>query len=511
MTKQKKSDAEKKASSLLESIDDTFRDEPGNSPKTVSPNTLKSRIFRRSLSNVSGGRLDPNYFCKRYIPLLKSISNSGFPCISLRQGCSLLESGKTPAKDTYSDEETSHPLIKVASYTGDEIDLDKVSYADFAQPYKVQSGDIFILSAAHQPEFVGRFVKQLNAEPKIPTSFVGELIRVRAKEGVTDSSYLFALLSCSLFQTLLNREKRGQTSHIYSRDIGKILIPLPEVDTQQRVAKKFSKAMQKKKDAEKKSDILLESIDDILLDKLGIPRKSEPPNTLKSRIFRRNFSAITGDRFDPNFHQPRFEKLSILLREMPHATIRDLVRFSSEQWDQKSIFEDTFPYIEIGSVDLAFGQLSKPPLISIAEAANRAKMIVRPGDLLISLTRPTRRAICFAPDDLKIAVASNGFSVVHELKNPNLNRRFLFHLLRSRLCVDQFDQRSSGGNYPAITEEQLSKLIVPVPSRSVQQRIVRLLDHQYRKAEELLAKAHADLEKSKRDIETLILGKETTE
>ena len=80
--------------------------------------------------------------------------------------------------------------------------------------------------------------------------------------------------------------------------------------------------------------------------------------------------------------------------------MRELVHFSAEQWDQKSLFEGTFPYIEIGSVDLALGRLSEPPLIPIAEAANRAKMLVRPGDLLISLTRPTRKAICFFPAEL---------------------------------------------------------------------------------------------------------------
>ena len=73
-------------------------------------------------------------------------------------------------------------------------------------------------------------------------------------------------------------------------------------------------------------------------------------------------------------------------------------------------------------------------------------MLVRRGDLLISLTRPTRKAICFAPDNFDLAVASNGFSVVRGLESGDLNNRFLFNLLRSQLCTDQFDQRSSGGN-----------------------------------------------------------------
>lgn len=48
---------------------------------------------------------------------------------------------------------------------------------------------------------------------------------------------------------------------------------------------------------------LLQSLDDVLLDELGISRKPEPPNTLESRIFKSKFSAVTGHRWDPLFNQ----------------------------------------------------------------------------------------------------------------------------------------------------------------------------------------------------------------
>jgi type I restriction enzyme S subunit len=107
-----------------------------------------------------------------------------------------------------------------------------------------------------------------------------------------------------------------------------------------------------------------------------------------------------------------------------------------------------------------------------------------------------------------VAIASNGFAIIREFKNPDLDPRYLFHMLRSKVCVTQFEQRSSGGNYPAINEEQFLKIIIPLPSRDTQRRIVGLLDQQYAKAERLLAKASDDLGKAKRDIEALILGKE---
>jgi type I restriction enzyme S subunit len=132
-------------------------------------------------------------------------------------------------------------------------------------------------------------------------------------------------------------------------------------------------------------------------------------------------------------------------------------------------------------------------------------MIVRPGDLLVSLTRPTRRAIAFIPGDLPLAIASNGFAVIRNIDETRVLSRFLFHLLRSRLCVAQFDQRSSGGNYPAMSEDQLLRVLIPIPDLRDQLRIIALLDQQYDEVSWLLRTAEDDMQTLKHDIETLIL------
>lgn len=49
----------KEAASLLAKIDDVLLDELSISREPEPPNTIESRIFRRALSEVSGGRLDP--------------------------------------------------------------------------------------------------------------------------------------------------------------------------------------------------------------------------------------------------------------------------------------------------------------------------------------------------------------------------------------------------------------------------------------------------------------------
>ena len=105
-------------------------------------------------------------------------------------------------------------------------------------------------------------------------------------------------------------------------------------------------------------------------------------------------------------------------------------------------------------------------------------MIVRRGDILVSKTRPNRGAISFVDND-GVFVASTGFSVIREMKNRDVDKRYLFHCLRLDQSLRQMEQRSSGGNYPAITEEELGEIKIPIPSKAIQSRIVSDMDAAY--------------------------------
>ena len=70
-------------------------------------------------------------------------------------------------------------------------------------------------------------------------SFVAELMCIRANVELMDPYYLLQMLSTKTYYLLLNREKRGQTSHIYPRDIENILVPVPDLEVQKESAMKY--------------------------------------------------------------------------------------------------------------------------------------------------------------------------------------------------------------------------------------------------------------------------------
>lgn len=247
---------EAEATALLASIDGYLLLALGI---TLPPPSEKEPFIYTRANKVNGGRFDPAYFDDKFSALRQSIAEGRFNVMPVGKVCIFLSSGKTPAKNEYSDERTEFPIIKVASYSGDTIDLNKTDYANSQQIYAVQKGDVFVLSAAHQANYVGRFVKQLDVTPEIPTSFVGELICLRANSSLIHPNYLFALFSSHTFQTLLNCEKRGQTSHIYSNDIKHVQIPLPSLEKQTKIAAHIDALRAQAKQLQQQAQAELES------------------------------------------------------------------------------------------------------------------------------------------------------------------------------------------------------------------------------------------------------------
>lgn len=182
-------------------------------------------------------------------------------------------------------------------------------------------------------------------------------------------------------------------------------------------------------------------------------------------------SSIIGDRMDVPF-RISINDLLDSVNKVHCRCLGDIVHFSSEYWDQETLFEDVFPYIEIGSIDTITGNINNINTVLIKEAPSRAKRIVRRDDILVSTTRPNRGAICLYKNDT-ISIASTGFSIIREI-DENVLRDYLFLVLRLPISLEQMIKRSSGGNYPAIIESELRKVLLPIPSIDIQKEVVKI-------------------------------------
>ena len=173
-----------------------------------------------------------------------------------------------------------------------------------------------------------------------------------------------------------------------------------------------------------------------------------------------------------NFSLPYYSKIVQQIKSSPCDTLGNIIEFSTENWSQKDIFTNTFPYIEIAGVPPGRNEYEIVET-NVAEAPSRAKMIVRNEDIIVSTTRPHRGAIAKINCEYdEITIASTGFCVLRKIKRDDVLKEYLPYVLLSDGVLKQMAQRSSGGNYPAIIPDEMKKIVIPIVDPQKQKQLV---------------------------------------
>lgn len=450
-------------------------------------------------------RHDPYFYLPRFVRLEALVQTRSQA--KLRDFIVTMSGGSTPKAEEqekyYADATTGVPFVRVQNLkVSGELSLDDVKHVNHETHHgllvrsQVKQDDLLIKITG-----VGRMA--VAAVP--PQGFEGNInqhiARIRTKDRAS-SEALAAWLNTDIAEALAKRRSTGGTRPALDYPA---LRSMPVI-LDERVERDVRAAYDAYKAALTEASQKLTGIDDYLLAELEITLPPEPENTLASRIFTAQRRELE-QRFDPAYFSSRFSRIQHALEAVPHHRLREVAHFSAEQWDQVSDFGDVFPYLEISAINTATGEVSGIDSIPKERAPSRAKMLVRERDILVSTTRPNRGAITFVESDIQTPlVASTGFSVIRDVAEAKVSKVFLLILLRSRLCLLQLEQRSSGGNYPAITQSELGRVLIPAVAPHVQSKVVTHVKALQAEAKQLRQQAQTELEAAKRRIEAMLLG-----
>lgn len=263
--------------------------------------------------------------------------------------------------------------------------------------------------------------------------------------------------------------KRGITGSaipgIRTDAIGRILVPVPSSEAQVQLVAAIERAQVERQAKQAKADALLAGLDDYLIATLGL---TLPPKD-ERKVFAVTRGAVPA-RFDSHFHLPAFAQTQRMLAANGGVPLGNIAMFSNEVWAPEKHDALTFRYIEISSVDRDTGEAHAVET-SVALAPSRARMVVHTGDIIVSLTRPHHGSIAQITPELDGCIASTGFAVIRGVDESRVMNDYLWCILRRKMCLSQMLQRASGGNYPAITEPELAKVLIPVPAMDIQETI----------------------------------------
>jgi len=196
------------------------------------------------------------------------------------------------------------------------------------------------------------------------------------------------------------------------------------------------------------------------------------------------------DRLDAEYYKPGYLELEKVL-ENSHC-LSDVVEISKNKIDPTENPNQEFCYLEIDNVNLFTGQVEKQKLLG-RNAPSRARKKVKLNDCIISTVRPNRNAVGFIDNELENCICSTGFAV---LRSKEILSGYLFALLKSKIVINQLVRLTSAAMYPAVSEEEIANIKIPIPSQSFQKEIEKMIkesqrkrklaDEKYKEAEEIL-------------------------
>lgn len=280
-------------------------------------------------------------------------------------------------------------------------------------------------------------------------------------------------------------------------------IPLPPKQNQQQIIDIMDNAYQVKKDKEQQAKGLLDSIDEYLLDELGIVMPAKSNNTLENRIFMQSFSNISDTRFDPSYHQKYYQDLEKALQKAKYPLVK-----LAEKLLINNVLEDIAKYEAINYIDLSSIDKENGIIENIKNINNnfpsRARQKVCKGDLLVSTLSGSMKAIAIVNNSKENLIASTGFFVIRHTNG--LLKDFLMFLLRINLFQELLKRESSGAIMASINQNKFLNLKIPLPSLTEQKRIANEIRQRQERAKKLQQEAKEILESAKKQVENMILG-----
>ena len=165
----------------------------------------------------------------------------------------------------------------------------------------------------------------------------------------------------------------------------------------------------------------------------------------------------------------------------------------TQQRDPSEEVEVAFRYVDIGGIDRTHKRITESSLLLGGEAPSRARKVIQTDDVIVSTVRPNLNAVAMVPGELDGQIASTGFCVLRanrELVEP----RYLFHRAISPGFVGALTARMRGASYPAVSDQDVMDMEIPVPGLSEQRHIAAILD-QTDRIRRLRAEADAEADR----------------
>ena len=448
----------------------------------LSPELDKNKVFLINSCELEG-RIDPFFYTPQFDDVKRIEKLSKYPIKKVSHLSIIVTDGihKTPS---YSNE--GLPFIQANNISEGSIDfknnIKKVTeqwQTEVLKRYTPKAGDVLITKD-------GTIGIAATVPSKFsPFSIFVSVLAIRPREDLIIPEYLRILISSEIVQNQIVRSTRGAVlSHLLLEEARELKIPIPPKEIQSKVVAIMDTAYTRKKQKEAEAKTLLNSIDDYLLDELGIELPEQEKNTIQNRMFIRQLSELSGGRFDPFFSslnkQDRSGKYQFYkLKEL--AQIRKGDSITSDD-----VVDGLIPVI-------AGGQTS-PYNHNIANSN---------GDVITVSASGAYSGYVWYHES---SIFASDCTMISSKNTNKLSNKYIFEYLKTE--QQDIYNLQQGSGQPHVYPSDLEKIKIPVPPPEKQVEIVNHITKIRNQAKALQQQAKEELEQAKKEVESMLLGED---
>jgi len=415
-------------------------------------------------------------------------------------------SGITPKSkgDSYTTISDGIAFVRSGNFSQDNIiDFNKLNYIKYEvhnktmKSSKLLKNDLLIAIVGATIGKVGiyNYDKEANINQAI--------CAVRFKEEFL-SHFVHIYLLTPLGQKIIDRLKRPVArANINLEEIGSIPLPFISVNKQKKIIEYYYKIIKQKRQKEKQAKALLDSIDDYLLNELGITLP-KIDNSLEKRIFEVNLSDISGARIDPNY-KIKIDNINNLTWKYSLCEVKNLMigsaQYGANETAQAYKTDKDIRYIRITDID-EIGIL-KNNNMKTADTIQEQYML-NYNDILFARSGSVGR--CYIHKNIEKKAIFAGYLIRFILDETIVNLDYFFFYCHSSIYkywVSAIERPAVQSN---INLEEYKSLKIPLPPIKKQNEIATHITSIRAKAKKLKTEAMQDLENAKLEVEKMILG-----
>lgn len=442
-------------------------------PQTINP----KKIFLINFSELQE-RMDPlfyrehfdfNNFCK-----LSSIAKiSGGKRIPLGKGYSI-----TPTPFLY---------LRVADIQEDgSVDFSKLKYIDedtYCQlkRYEILNGDLAVSIAGTIGKVV--VVKGVPENAHVILTENCAKIILRDDEVLTEYLQLVLMMPILQQQIALNYIQTTIPKLGLDRVCRLMLPPIPSISTQQQIIAYYNSEFAKKTQKDKRAEVILNTIDNYVLNELGLHFPETKAQTLQDRIFSVPFSKVIGGRLDP--------KSVLFLGEKTRSTIYENIQLKQIAQIEKGVTITSDEVNKDGQFPVIAGGKASP--------YNHDRYNYEGNVITVSASGAYSGYVWYHRDP----IFASDCSVIYS-KSGDFLTEYIFVVLKAQQSHIYLLQQGAG--QPHVYPDDLEKLWIPMVQLSKQQEIVDHITAIRKQAKALQEEGKDILERAKKEVERMIIG-----